>query len=70
MAAGSAPTSPRYPKRSIMTVPPRSLQNIPELVSLPPLHALPGAVVVPPEDQLLLQELPQGLQGRGAGVER
>merc|ERR1711897_125379 len=32
MAAGSAPTSPRYPKRSIMTVPPRSLQNIPPCV--------------------------------------
>merc|ERR1712151_957166 len=35
---------------------------------LPPLHALPGGVVVPREDRLLLQELPQGLQGRGAGL--
>merc|ERR1719382_1323068 len=32
MVAGTAEISPRYPKRSIMTVPPRSLQNIPELV--------------------------------------
>merc|ERR1712228_136712 len=37
---------------------------------LPPLHALPGAVVVPEEDRLLLQEGAQGLQGRGARVER
>merc|ERR1719464_1781056 len=35
MNAGTAEISPRYPKRSIRTVPPRSLQNIAELVSLP-----------------------------------
>merc|ERR1711920_542080 len=35
---------------------------------IPPLHALFGGVLVSTEDRLLLQELPQGLQGRGAGV--
>merc|ERR1712037_1056701 len=35
---------------------------------LPSLHALPGGVVVPREDRLLLQKLPQGLQRRGAGL--
>merc|ERR1711920_643796 len=37
---------------------------------IPPLHALFGGVLVSTEDRLLLQELPQGLQGRGAGVSR
>merc|ERR1712032_445110 len=37
---------------------------------VPPLHALLDGVLVSTEDQLLLQELPQGVQGRGAGVSR
>merc|ERR1712032_543335 len=37
---------------------------------VPLLHALFGGVLVSTEDRLLLQELPQGLQGRGAGVSR
>merc|ERR1712087_396799 len=37
---------------------------------IPPLHALFGGVLVSTEDRLLLQELPQGLQGRGAALSR
>merc|ERR1712037_1000296 len=37
---------------------------------LPPLHALPGRIVVAKQARLLLRELPQGMQGRGAGVSR
>jgi len=33
--AGSRKVSPRYPKKSITTVPSKSLQNIPALTGLP-----------------------------------